>query len=172
MSTMLGRRYLGILKALEAASVRYLVVGGVAVNLHGYTRFTKDLDLLIDLDPANALRAMEALRDCGLQARVPVELADFADASRREEWFTLRNMLVFQMIDPDDPFCSVDVFIRNPIDFDQAWGRALVETMGEARIRVAAIDDLIVMKRLAGRPVDLGDIEALADLIRTQGSAP
>lgn len=172
MSTMLGRRYLGILKALEAASVRYLVVGGVAVNLHGYIRFTKDLDLLIDLDPANALRAMEALRDCGLQARVPVKLADFADASRREEWFTLRNMLVFQMIDPDDPFCSVDVFIRNPIDFDQAWGRALVETMVEARIRVAAIDDLIVMKRLAGRPVDLGDIEALADLIRTQGSAP
>lgn len=169
---MLGRRYLGILKALEAAGVRYLVVGGVAVNLHGYTRFTKDLDLLIDLDPINALRAMEVLRDCGLQARVPVKLADFADASRREEWFTLGNMLVFQMIDPDDPFCSVDVFIRNPIDFDQAWARAMVETMGETRIRVAAIDDLIVMKQLAGRPVDLGDIEALAELVRVQGSAP
>lgn len=49
---MLGRRYLGILKALEAAEVRYLIVGGVAVNLHGYTRFTKDLDLLIDLGRA------------------------------------------------------------------------------------------------------------------------
>lgn len=127
---------------------------------------------MIDLDPGNALRAMEVLRDCGLAARVPVKLTDFADASRRDEWFTLRNMLVFQMIDLEDPFCSVDIFIRNPIDFDQAWARAMVEPMGEARIRVAAIDDLIVMKRLAGRPVDLGDIEALADLGRARGSVP
>lgn len=161
---MLGRRYLGILKALEAASVRYLVVGGVAVNLHGYSRFTKDLDLLIDLDPVNALRAMEVLRDCGLKARVPVKLSDFADPSKREEWYTLRNMLVFQMVDLDDPFCSVDVFIRNPIDFDEAWARALIEWVGEARIRVAAALDLIEMKRLAGRPVDLSDIEALVEL--------
>lgn len=97
-------------------------------------------------------------------ARVPVKLAEFADPPKREEWFTLRNMLVFQMVDLDDPFCSVDVFIRNPVDFDAAWTRALIERVGEDRIRVAAVPDLIAVKRLAGRPIDLGDIEALVEL--------
>lgn len=166
---MLGRRYLGIIHALEAAGVRYLIVGGIAVNLHGYARFTKDLDLLIDLDSTNALRAMEVLQECGLQPRVPVAATDFADPAKRDVWFERRNMLVFQLVDPHDPFCSVDVFIRNPIDFDAAWSRALVETLGGFVVRLVAVADLIAMKQLAGRPDDLRDIAALSELAKAAG---
>lgn len=167
---MLGRRYLGIIHALEAAGVRYLIVGGIAVNLHGYARFTKDLDLLIDLDPENALRAMEVLGDCGLQPRVPVAATDFANPAKRDDWFEHRNMLVFQLIDPKDPFCSVDVFIRNPIDFVAAWSRGVVEPVGDSVVRFVAIPDLVAMKQLAGRPDDLRDIAALAELSKPSGS--
>ncbi len=81
-----------IIAALEAASVRYVVAGGFAVNLHGFLRATQDLDILIDLDPANAALAMATLSACGMQPRVPVAIADFVDAEKRRDWFENRNM--------------------------------------------------------------------------------
>jgi len=162
-------RYEAIVAALESADVRYVIAGGFAVNLHGFLRFTKDLDILIDLDPANASRAMSVLGNCGLQPRVPVALSDFADPAMRQDWFENRNMLVFQVWHPDDPFCSVDVFIRNPIAFDGLWQRAKLAMMGRTTCRIAGIEDLIAMKTQAGRPQDLRDIDELRRLADLQG---
>jgi hypothetical protein len=161
-------RYEGILSALQVAQVRYVIAGGFAVNLHGFLRFTKDLDLLVDLEPANAQRAMQVLGDCGLKPRVPVPLADFADARIRDDWAEHRNMLVFQVWHPDDPFCTVDVFVRNPIDFDDLWKRSVDASLGGVACRIAGIEDLIAMKSLAGRPQDLRDIEELRRIQRLQ----
>lgn len=163
---MLADRYLGIIDALERAQVRYVIAGGIAVNLHGFARFTKDLDLLIDLEPRNAKEAMHVLGQCGLKPRVPVALAEFADADKRNDWFENRNMLVFQVCHPTDPFCSVDVFIRNPIDFELLWARAVVAKIGRLDCRFASIADLVTMKRIAGRPQDLNDIDALEKIQR------
>jgi uncharacterized protein (DUF1330 family) len=74
-----------VLAALERAGVRYLVVGGVAVVLHGFLRTTADLDLVIQLDPANVRRALDALTDLGYQPRAPVPAeseAPFHDQAR------------------------------------------------------------------------------------------
>ncbi len=161
-------RYEGILSALQVAQVRYVIAGGFAVNLHGFLRFTKDLDLLVDLEPANAQRAMQVLGDCGLKPRVPVPLTDFADARIRDDWAEHRNMLVFQVWHPDDPFCTVDVFVRNPIDFDDLWKRSVDANLGGVACRIAGIEDLIAMKSLAGRPQDLRDIEELRRIQRLQ----
>lgn len=162
-----------IIAALEAAAVRYVVAGGFAVNLHGFLRATQDLDILIDLDPANATLAMSTLSACGMQPRVPVPASDFVDAEKRRDWFENRNMLVFQMVHPRQPFLSVDVFIRNPIDFDALWQRAMVVQLGSTPCRIVGIDDLIAMKSAAGRPVDLRDVEELtrlAQLHKEQGA--
>jgi Nucleotidyl transferase of unknown function (DUF2204) len=64
-----------IFAALQATGVRYVVVGGVAVNLHGYQRFTKDIDLVIELIPDQALKALEALQTLGYKPNVPVKLS-------------------------------------------------------------------------------------------------
>lgn len=162
-----------IIAALEAASVRYVVAGGFAVNLHGFLRATQGLDILIDLDPDNARLAMKTLSSCGMQPRVPVPVSDFVDAEKRRDWYEKRNMLVFQLIHPQHPFLSVDAFIRNPIDFDELWQRAMVVQLGSIPCRIVGVDDLIAMKSAAGRPVDLRDIEALrrlAQLQREQGT--
>lgn len=157
-----------IIAALEAAAVRYVVAGGFAVNLHGFLRATQDLDVLVDLDPANAAQAMATLVAFGLRPRVPVPASDFADPEKRRDWFENRNMLVFQMVDPGDPFCSVDVFIRNPIDFDQLWQRSIISHLGQTPCRIVSVEDLIAMKTEAGRPVDLRDIEELRRVMRLQ----
>lgn len=163
---MAAARFDAIIAALEQAGVRYVVAGGMAVNLHGHLRFTKDIDLLIDLAPANASHAMRVFASLGLQPRVPVPIEDFADASIRDDWFHNRNMLVFQLWHPTDPFCTVDVFIRNPIDFDSLWQRSELVELGSTPCRIAGIEDLIAMKNDAGRPQDLRDIEELRHILR------
>lgn len=162
-------RYEGVLAALQAEGVRYVIAGGFAVNLHGFLRFTKDLDLLIDLEPANAARAMNVFASCGLKPRVPVPLSDFADPEKRRDWVENRNMLVFQVWHPSDPFLTVDVFIRNPIDFEGLWQRSSTSSLGQTDCRIASIEDLIAMKTQAGRPQDLRDIDELRRIQKLQG---
>lgn len=72
-----------VFQALQAASVRYLVVGGVAVVLHGHPRFTADLDLVVALEPGNARAAVEALAGLGYRPRPPVDGRLFADSAAR-----------------------------------------------------------------------------------------
>ena len=75
-----------ILRALNDADVRYLIVGGLAVVAHGYVRATVDIDIVLNLEKENALRAMKALDAIGYQPLVPVAATDFADEAIRRRW--------------------------------------------------------------------------------------
>jgi hypothetical protein len=86
-----------ILRALHAAQSRFLIVGGLAVVAHGYLRFTADIDLVIALDPGNARRSLNALASLGYYPRMPVPMADFANATTRETWIREKGMVVFQL---------------------------------------------------------------------------
>jgi hypothetical protein len=158
--------YEPILEALNGADVRYVVVGGVAVVLHGHARLTADLDLAVDLEPEAARRALESLAGTGLVPAAPVEAAGFADPATRARWAEEKGMKVFSLHDPDDPMRIVDLFVESPIDFEGLWERAEVMTLGETSVRVASIEDLIQMKRMVGRPRDLEDLEALEEIRR------
>jgi hypothetical protein len=150
-----------IFKALADAEVDYLVVGGFAVIMHGHLRATRDLDLVLGLRPDNCARGLDALSGIGLRPRLPVAMADFADPAKREDWRQNRNMLVFQLWDPLNPERSVDVFVREPLDFGSMLAEAVVKEFNGVPIRVASIRHLIQLKRAAGRPQDFSDIEAL-----------
>jgi hypothetical protein len=150
-----------IFEALERARVRYVVVGGVAVVLHGHPRLTADLDLAVDLSPEEARKAIDALVGLGLRPRAPVDPAGFADPAVRGRWVSERGMRVFSLVDPRDPLRVVDLFAENPVDFEELWVRAETMAVGRTSVRVASIEDLIRLKRLAGRPEDELDIEAL-----------
>jgi predicted nucleotidyltransferase len=150
-----------LFKALNDAGVRYVVVGGLAVVLHGHARLTVDVDLVVDLDGDQALRAIDALVRLGLRPRVPVNPKDFADRSLREAWIRDRGMQVFSMFDPSNPMRVVDLFVDHPVPFEELWSRAQEFELRETTVRVASIPDLIHLKRLADRPQDRADIEQL-----------
>jgi len=71
-----------ILRALNDANVRYLIVGGLAVVAHGYVRFTQDIDLVVQLERENVLRAMKALTGIGYRPLIPVDAAQFVNEAR------------------------------------------------------------------------------------------
>lgn len=152
--------------ALNAAGVRYVVVGGLATVLHGHARLTADVDLVIDLAPGEARKAVEVLMRLGLTARAPVDPMAFADAAVRHDWIEQKGMRVFSLYDPSNPMLEVDLFAEHPIDFEELWQRAEVVKLTHATARIASIRDLIRLKRLAGRPQDLTDVEALEIILR------
>lgn len=148
-------------RSLNAAGARYVVVGGLAVVLHGHPRLTADIDLILDLEPDRVKNTLRALEKMEFRPRVPVALGAFADARQRQEWAKLRGMTVFNLYDPRNPLRSVDLFVENPIPFEELWSRAVTIRLPDSEVRVASIPDLIRMKREAGRPIDLEDIRAL-----------
>jgi hypothetical protein len=158
-----------VLAALNAAGVRYLVVGGVAVVLHGHLRTTADLDLVVDLEPANVVSALDALTALGFRPRAPVPAASFADESIRQQWIDEKGMTVFSMWSPSRPGFEVDIFAELPLDFAAAAGRCVRAPLETTEVPVAAIEDLINLKRAAGRPQDIQDIEALEALRSDDG---
>lgn len=153
-----------VLTPLEQAGVRYLVVGGVAVVLHGYLRTTLDLDLVLQLERDNLELALKALSGLGFQPQAPVPLSAFADPKIRESWLREKNMTVFSLWHPDHPGFAVDLFIQEPFDFNAAYSRAVRVSLQEIQATVVSRDDLVAMKRAAGRTRDLEDIAALDEL--------
>ena len=158
--------YEPLFRALNETGVRYVVVGGLAVVLHGYARLTADVDIVVDLAPEPARKFIMTLVDLGFAPRVPVEATEFADPAARGRWIRERGMQVFSMVDRANPMRVVDLFAQHSIDFDMLWSRAEAVALASTSVRVATIDDLIQLKRLAGRPQDLTDIEQLERIRR------
>jgi predicted nucleotidyltransferase len=158
-----------LLKSLTDAGVRYVVVGGVAVVLHGYLRATADLDLVLAMDEQNLQNALRTFGGIGFQSRAPVPLAAFAEASERRRWIDEKNLQVFSLWHSKMPGFEVDLFVEPPLPFDDLYSQAVLVELGKTTVSVASIDDLIVMKRAAGRPRDVEDIEALLHLKDANG---
>ena len=154
-----------IVRALNAAKVKYLIVGGVAVVAHGYERFTKALDLVIGLERKNILRGLRALLAIGYQMRIPVTPEQFADPALRESWRREKNMVVLQLWSDVHRRTPVDVFVYEPFDFAKELARALrVPVFGKESAAIVSYDTLLDLKKSAGRSQDLLDVENLCEL--------
>jgi hypothetical protein len=150
-----------LVRALDEAGVRYLVAGGLAVNAHGYLRFTRDIDLVVQLDPRNILSAFAALEKIGYRPLVPVSAAEFADGTKRAGWIRDKGMTVLNFWCDRHRETPVDVFVTEPFPFDEEYSRALVKPLGAIPVRFVSIPSLIRMKEIAGRAQDKIDIEYL-----------
>jgi hypothetical protein len=151
-----------IVTVLEAARVRYPVAGGLAVNAHGYLRFTKDVDFVVQLIPDNIERAFAALGTLGYRPIVPVTAAQFADSAVRQGWIRDEGMQVRQFWSDMYPETPIDMFASEPFPFDDEYRRALVKPLhGTLAVRFVSIPALIRMKETAGQPQDRIDIENL-----------
>jgi len=149
-----------IVHALNSADVRFIVVGGLAVNAHGYLRLTNDVDLVVQLSRREILSAFRALEQLGYHPSNPITAEDFADPDKREMWRREKGMQVLKMWSDTHGSTPLDIFVYEPFDFDAEYDRALVRT-NEIPARFASIPTLIAMKLVAGRPQDQIDIEKL-----------
>lgn len=158
--------YEDIFRNLKKQKVQYLVVGGVAINLYGILRATADLDLMIQLkDDQNVERFISVLKKSGFRPRVPVSLDDFTDPEKRESWKKDKGALVMTFVKPNS-FEQIDVFLENPLNFDNSYKRRKVATIGSLKISVISLDDLKKLKTIAGREKDRSDLQQIEKVKR------
>jgi hypothetical protein len=145
-------------KALDAAGVRYALVGGYAVALHGAVRGTVDIDIVLRWTLRDLEAAETALSSLGLVSRLPVT----ADSvfRFRDEYIRNRNLIAWNFYNPQDLSEQLDIVISE----DLRGKRTISVDTRNGPVQVLSRKDLIAMKRASGRPQDLADVEALEKL--------
>jgi len=156
--------YLDLFRALEQHKVRYLLVGGLAMNLHGVPRTTMDVDLVVALDPGNLNAFLAVVAALKLRPVAPVNLNDMLDPVQRQKWLKEKNMLVIALRPPEIQGPTVDILIEPPVDIEAALARKVWRDVQGVRIPLISVEDLIHLKEKSGRAQDLSDIDHLRRL--------
>lgn len=144
----------------QKQKVKYVIVGGIAINLHGLLRGTADMDILVDMTDANLKKIVGILKKKGYHVKQPVDPMGIADKSTRHDWIHNKNMKAFNFY-KENEYKEVDIIIESSVSYREAERNALQLKIGRMNMPVISIDDLIKMKSHAGRDVDLKDIEQL-----------
>lgn len=151
-----------VFRALTDARVRFLLVGGLAVNVYGLMRMTLDIDLVVQLIPENVQRAFDALAAVGYRPMIPVTAEQFGDEQTRQTWIREKGMRVLRFHSDRHWQTPVDLFVSEPFPFEEEYKAATIrEISGVGDIRVVSLETLKRMKQDAGRPQDLADLDSL-----------
>ena len=153
-----------LFKQLNKKKIKYMVIGGVAVNLHGFPRTTGDLDILISLKPNNVRKFIQLVKSLKWKPKIPVHVEEFANPKTRKAWIQEKGMKVFSVYNPKNQFEHLDIMVENYIDFESAFHNKKVISAGTVKVPVISIKDLIKLKKIAGRERDIIDINALIQI--------
>lgn len=156
--------YFEILNVLYKKKIKYLIVGGLAVNLHGVPRVTQDIDIIISMDEDNISTLIESLKELGYIPRLPVDPKGLINPLIVRDWIEKRNLKAFTFYNKKDNFKEIDIVLSHPLTFDQAYQNKIVKKVEKIKINLIAIEDLITMKNSAGRKQDLSDVKLLKKL--------
>jgi len=133
--------------SLNDNQVRYLVIGGYAVSLHGYPRYTKDIDIWIDMSPENARRMVEAMEQFGFGS-LGLQADDFQAPD--------------QIIQLGYPPNRIDLITTPPgVEFEPCYTSRVEVEIDDVKVNFIDLEHLKQNKRAAGRLQDLADLENL-----------
>jgi hypothetical protein len=136
------------LKSLNDNKVRYLVAGGYAVAFHGYPRYTKDLDIWIELEAGNAARLVSALEQFGF-ASLELTAGDFLEPNT-----------IIQLGYPPN---RIDLLTSlTGLDFAACYESRMMIDIDDVVVSFIDLDNLKRNKQAAGRPQDLADLDNLS----------
>ncbi len=142
---MLSKDFKEFIALLNKHDVKYLVVGGYAVAIHGYPRYTKDLDVWIALSPGNADKMLMVLNDFG-----------FGELELTAEDFTKSDQIIQLGYPPN----RIDIITSlTGINFNESYENRLVIDLGDIEVLVIDRDNLKKNKLATGRLQDLADAE-------------
>ena len=140
------------LESLNRHEVRYLLIGGYAVGLHGHPRATNDIDIVVSDDPENAERLVTALREFG-----------FGETSLSADLFTSKDALVVMGVEP----LAIDIlnYLQGAM-FEAAYQNREIVSVEDIKVSLISLKDLIANKRAVARHKDLEDVEKLEKINR------
>jgi predicted nucleotidyltransferase len=138
----------GLLKSLKDHKVQFVIIGATAFPVHGYSRATLDIDIFIRPEISNAEKTLSALEDFGY------DVTDIVVDELLTKKILIRQYLVETDIHP---------YVKG-VSFDEVWKNKVRAKFGDTFVWFASLDDLIKMKKAAGRPKDREDLKYLLKL--------
>jgi len=151
-----------VLDSLEKANVKYALVGGYALALHGIIRATIDIDVVVRLSKKQLKAAEEAFKSIGLKSRLPIDAEQVFDF--KEDYIQNRNLMAWSFVDYANPSRIVDVLIIEDIKDSK------VEKVSVAgrKIPLVSLLDLKRMKTGTGRKKDEWDLEMIEEKLNAK----
>ena len=144
---MLNQDFREFVQSLNDSRVRYLVIGAYAVALHGHPRYTKDLDIWIEMTPDNAAAMVRALDQFGFSS-LGLQSSDFLTPD--------------QIIQLGYPPSRIDLITTPPgVDFETCYASRVIVEIDGVPVSFIGLDDLKQSKKASGRLQDLADLENL-----------
>src|SRR4030042_1209239 len=134
-----------LLKLLKENRVKFVIIGATAFPVHGYSRATLDIDIFIKADEQNARRTLRSLKEFGY------DLTDITIDDLLTKKLLIRQYIVESDIHP----------VVKGTMFDDVWKNKVKARFGKTFVWFASLDDLIKMKKAAGRPKDREDLKYL-----------
>lgn len=156
--------YAEIFKAFNEANIEYLIVGGVAVNLYGYNRFTGDIDILLALDKNNLEKMDILMQKMGYIPRLPVEIQELYDTKKLKQWIKEKGLKAYTFINNQKPQLDIDILVEESLVFKKQYTKRTKIEVWDIQLPVISLENLINMKKKANRQKDLEDIKALLEL--------
>ena len=154
-----------VLRQFQEQKVKYVIVGGIAVNLLGALRNTADMDILVEMSDENLRKVVHILKKKGYRVKLPVDPMGIADEKIRRDWIQKKHMKAFNFY-KENELKEVDIIIDSPVSFEEAASSAVRIKIDDTVLPVISIDNLIKMKKDTGRSVDTLDVEELRKIKR------
>ena len=151
------------MREFQKHKVKYVIVGGIAVNLLGSLRSTADIDILVEMSNDNLRKLVDILKKKDYRVKQPVDPMQIANAKIRHDWIHNKHMKAFNFY-KEDELKEVDIIIESPVSFEEAKKSALRIKIDTMTLPVISIDNLIKMKKNTGRSIDKLDIEELREI--------
>ena len=151
----------GLIEVLDKADIDYVVVGGLAVALHGYQRLTMDVDVALAMTAGNVKRFIDCATTAGWSPIMPVPIEALADPQQLDRWYREKGMLAFSLREPDSMGTAIDVLLKPAVAYSDLKRDAVSVAVGALNVPIASVDHLIAMKSGTGRSKDAVDIEEL-----------
>lgn len=146
----LDKDFKEFIELLNEHKVKYLVIGGYAVNFHGYPRYTKDIDFWVWMKKSNIRKLIKAIKEFGFES-LNLETADF---------MTPENIIQLGY----EPY-RIDLLVDvEGVEFKECYGRRFEADLDGTKVKFLSLQDLILAKQKAGRLQDLADAEQLEKL--------
>lgn len=161
--------YFEILEGLYKSKVKYLIVGGLSVNLYGVPRVTQDIDIVIAMSKENVLKITSLLKELGYIPRLPVNPDDLANPDKVKDWIKNKNLKAFSFYHKKDRYKVIAIVLVHPLDFEESFINRTVKRAKDIDIYLTSIDDMIKMKEFSGRTQDLSDIGMLKKVRKYMG---
>lgn len=139
--------YFKLFEELYLANVRYLVCGGLAVNIYGIPIMTADVDLLVDFNEPNIDAFLEVMKKLNYQTSLPISLKSLTDEANRNDLIKNKNLIAFSFFNYQTNAMALDVLVDVPILFNVLWETKVSRKFNNVEMYLVSLEYLIKMKQ-------------------------